>query len=219
MFIYKITNKINGKIYIGQTIKTIEERWLGHISASKYAKNYLHRAMNKYGVDNFHIQSVVRCGSIEELNIREVAIIRIFKSLIPNGYNMMLGGQVNYMTDIVKQKIRIANTGKTGFWLNKQIPEEIKLKISNTKILKQQATGHNNPMYGKRHSEDSIKKNCLSNGSGKSFKVIKIETGETVGIWDNKAKCSRDLGIAREAVRDTLKGRVKSAKGYRLEYV
>ena len=54
-YIYKITNLVNGKSYVGQTIRTIEERWKQHIKDSKGNKDdfYLHRAIRKYGKENF----------------------------------------------------------------------------------------------------------------------------------------------------------------------
>ena len=56
-YIYKITNLINNKLYIGQTKKTIEERFKAHIKVARQHKNrYLYDAMNKYGYENFKIE-------------------------------------------------------------------------------------------------------------------------------------------------------------------
>ena len=56
-YIYKITNTINNKIYIGQTSKTIEERFKAHISKAKqHINRYLYDAMNHYGYENFIIE-------------------------------------------------------------------------------------------------------------------------------------------------------------------
>ena len=55
-YIYKITNRLNQKAYIGKTIYTVEERWQEHIRDSKRDRckdRPLYRAMNKYGIENF----------------------------------------------------------------------------------------------------------------------------------------------------------------------
>ena len=54
MIVYKITNLINGKVYIGQTVRSLEERYRGHIQrANKGYMGKLYPAMRKYGIDNF----------------------------------------------------------------------------------------------------------------------------------------------------------------------
>ena len=78
MFIYKITNKINGKLYIGQTIFTIEKRWHEHLLNSKLDNQYLCRAIRKHGSENFEIKAIIKCNNIDELNSREIFCIRIF---------------------------------------------------------------------------------------------------------------------------------------------
>ena len=53
MLIYKITNTVNGKIYVGQTVRTLEERKWQHINTAKNGhKNHLYNAMRKYGIEN-----------------------------------------------------------------------------------------------------------------------------------------------------------------------
>jgi group I intron endonuclease len=58
MLIYKITNLINNKIYIGKTIRTVELRWQEHIRDSKTGKTPLYLAMQKYGINNFKIEII-----------------------------------------------------------------------------------------------------------------------------------------------------------------
>ena len=72
-YIYKITNQINGKIYIGKTLKTIEERFKEHCNNYKKERNEkrpLYSAMNKYGIKNFDIQEVEKCND-KNVNERE----------------------------------------------------------------------------------------------------------------------------------------------------
>lgn len=86
--IYKIENKINGKIYIGQSIE-IERRWQKHLVAND--DFVIHRALKKYGKENFDFSIIEECNSLE-LNNKEKYWIDYYNSLIPNGYNMIPGG-------------------------------------------------------------------------------------------------------------------------------
>ena len=93
-FIYKITNKINGKSYIGQTIQNVKERFYQHC-ATKCSQSILnmviHKAINKYGKSNFTIEVIEEVESTN-LNDRERYWIRYYDSY-NNGYNSTEGGQ------------------------------------------------------------------------------------------------------------------------------
>src|SRR5580704_3159657 len=93
MIVYKITNKINEKSYIGQTIGPIEKRWNSHCSKQKRGHGIFYRAIAKYGKENFEIKILARCNSIQEMNHREVYYIKLFNTLAPNGYNLDTGGK------------------------------------------------------------------------------------------------------------------------------
>jgi len=93
VIIYKITCKINNKVYIGQTIKSIDHRWKEHLSASIKGQSLFYRAIKKYGADSFLIEVLENCTSEEELNLREVFWIKKFSSFGDNGYNLTEGGQ------------------------------------------------------------------------------------------------------------------------------
>lgn len=91
-YIYKITNIINGKSYIGKTYLSIEERFKQHIQDSKKARcenRPLYSAMSKYGIENFKIEVV------EETNIpaeREIYWIKFYNTYGKTGYNATIGG-------------------------------------------------------------------------------------------------------------------------------
>lgn len=90
MFIYKITNKINGKVYIGQTIRSLEIRWAEHKYSKKTA---ISKAIQKYGEENFKIEEIDGANSQSELNYKEWLLIHKFNSLDRNkGYNSTEGG-------------------------------------------------------------------------------------------------------------------------------
>lgn len=90
--IYKITNKINGKSYIGQSIDIVQ-RWRSHrIKAYNTAEyNYpLYRAIRKYGIENFTFEVIQECSK-EQLNELEQYYINYFNTF-SDGYNQTLGG-------------------------------------------------------------------------------------------------------------------------------
>ena len=91
--IYKITNQVNQKSYIGQSINP-EKRFLAHKSAARNhrfgSSQALYYAINKYGEENF-IMEVLEWT--ENYNEREIALIREYNTLVPNGYNIAKGGE------------------------------------------------------------------------------------------------------------------------------
>lgn len=93
-FIYIITNSVNSKVYIGQTIRTIEERFREHCR-TKCSENELNmlikRAIKKYGKENFKITELERCEE-DRLDEREAYYISFYNSY-NNGYNMTKGGK------------------------------------------------------------------------------------------------------------------------------
>ena len=142
MFIYKITNTINNKIYIGQVYnKTIQDRFMRHISAaSPNSPSYLGRAIYKYGKENFIVEEIDKASSLEELNKKEIFWIKFFNSIGKNiGYNLTLGGDgVNtYLCKteeelkLIKEKISKANSGKNN-GMSKQIKA---LNINTNQII------------------------------------------------------------------------------------
>lgn len=90
-YIYKIENDINNKIYIGKTYRSIEQRFQEHCreyNKERSKDRPLYRAMNKYGIEHFHISLVEETDSPEE---REKYWIEYYQSF-KHGYNATLGG-------------------------------------------------------------------------------------------------------------------------------
>ena len=91
-FIYIIKNTINSKVYIGQTRTSVEQRWKEHLRHAQYGDQLINRAMKKYGIDKFYIETLEIC-SIEVLNYREMYYIDLFDSTDKSkGYNVSIGG-------------------------------------------------------------------------------------------------------------------------------
>lgn len=114
--IYKFTNNVNNKVYIGKTKTSLRKRIIAHLSSSrstnKSPKHYFQRALQKYGTINFNIDIIEHCSE-SQLNDREIFWIKFYDSKNPNkGYNMTDGGDgclnITY-TEEYKHKISIAN--------------------------------------------------------------------------------------------------------------
>lgn len=90
-FIYKITNNINGKAYIGLTTQTIPIRWAKHKNNANFIDYPLYRAMRKYGIENFDIKEI-ECVDNKKLSEREVYWIKYYNTYY-DGYNATKGGE------------------------------------------------------------------------------------------------------------------------------
>ena len=91
MIIYKITNTINGMVYIGQTSRTLNQRMAEHLANSR--TSYIDRALKKYGIQNFEVDVIAEADTKEELDALEKYFIKHFDCKIPNGYNLTDGGE------------------------------------------------------------------------------------------------------------------------------
>ena len=112
--VYKITNHINNKVYIGQTTESLDKRWKRHCGYQLEDGTYLHKAMKKYGIENFSIEKIVEAKDQKELNELEFFYINQYKD---NCYNI---------------KIEMSKCGGDTLTNNKRL-EEIKNKIAEGK--------------------------------------------------------------------------------------
>lgn len=103
--IYKITNKLNNKCYIGLTKNALKERWYYHIQKSSECP-YIKNSIQKYGEDNFIIEQIDFANNIEEANEKEYYWIKTLNTLAPNGYNLREGGKYGAISEVSKEKNR-----------------------------------------------------------------------------------------------------------------
>lgn len=93
--VYVITNHVNGKRYVGQTTKTAEWRFNKHCLNSQY-KSRVNSAIQKYGRENFSVETFGQAENRKELDALEIHCIRLMQSLNPEfGYNVAPGGVGN----------------------------------------------------------------------------------------------------------------------------
>ncbi len=125
MVVYKITNTVNGKIYIGKTKWALEKRWRRHQVLSRTKKHqYLYDAMRCYGIENFVVEALEECQDEKQLNERERHWIKLLGSTDSKvGYNLTAGGDGGRQPDHILAKISATRTGQ-------KMAEETKRKIS-----------------------------------------------------------------------------------------
>lgn len=241
--IYKITNTVNGLIYIGCTTKDIDTRMKGHKSRYRNRDTELYKAMRKYGFDKFTIE-VIESGSDDSIRYsREKYFIDKLNAMNPSiGYNMTIGGlgTVGYtFTDEAKKKISLAGIGRkpTDKMINniknlnkgKHLSEEVKSKISKSRLGKY--TGEDNPFYGRHHSEESIAKAVETKknlGILRPVMGVNLKTKEIV-TFDSLAEAVRFVSKYSKGKIKTLSSHIansimgrcgcKSAYGYKWSYI
>ena len=158
MIIYLVTNKINNKKYIGQTIRPLQERKQQHISSANNKSTYLlHRAIRKHGEENFTWEIVKECVSINELNELEVFYIKEYETFGEKGYNLTNGGHGTSGWKHSKEtKHKIGEFTKI-FFTGRKKTEEHKEKLRTFFIGKNYVE-----RFGKEKAKEIINKKKLS---------------------------------------------------------
>lgn len=129
--IYKITNKLDGKIYVGQTTRSVEIRFKEHALCKK---SLVGRAIRKHKIENFTIEVLEECETREQINERERFWIAHFNCIAPSGYNLTDGGTKNYShTPESCAKISAAQKGEKNHFFGKKLSAEHCAKLSLAK--------------------------------------------------------------------------------------
>jgi len=158
--IYKITNIINNKIYVGQCVSHILNhkryrphghlhRFKTHISEAfslkKNQSRYLNNAIRKYGVESFEVELLEFCEQ-QDSDKREIYYIQKLKSLYPNGYNLKNGGCVFVHTDESK---KIVSNGVVNYFKDKKYERFKEIKYIDDNIEQYiRPLKRNNIQYG-----------------------------------------------------------------------
>ncbi|WP_210123486.1 GIY-YIG nuclease family protein [Staphylococcus sp. GDX8P106P-2] len=197
--VYKITNTLNGKVYIGQTVD-YRKRKVGHFSylrRNAHRNRYLQKSFNKYGESSFKMEIIKECA-VDELDKLEIYYMRKYNSIDKTlGYNMVIGGNTNKsFPDYIRQKMSRSQKGRIiseehrkriGKWhKGKTIsPKDIE-KANKTKKDNQIQWGETNP-------------NAVLTNDDVEKLIKDMLNGLTVEDVMKKYKCSRQTvyGITR----------------------
>jgi len=152
-YLYKITNLVNNKIYIGQTVQP-NKRWWQHRFEAANPTKVIHYAINKYGAHNFVFEVIAMSKTKNDANIIEIELIRQYQSHVSTGlgYNNAIGGNSNsgyHHSEETRRKISKANKGQ------KQTPEQKKLLFEG---LAKWVEENGPPHKGKKHTKESKQK-------------------------------------------------------------
>lgn len=204
MIIYKATNKINNKVYIGQTVRSLEVRMSEH---KRHNYTSFDKAINKYGLENFDVEIIDTAKDINELNEKEIYWIKYYNCVVPNGYNQCNGGE---------------NT------LGYHHKEESKKKMSQKKSV--MYLGENNPFYNKHHTKEQCEKwsktrkglkhlteEQIKRLRASHFKVgvINLDTGL---IFNSIREAAKYYNLVETHISRVCRGKRKTTGGYKWAY-
>ena len=205
--IYKITNKLTGKSYIGQSVQ-IETRWSQHKSVSRSYDtldgNELHKDILELGIDNFSFE-VIEETTTDKLDEREIYWIKYYDTFY-NGYNHTLGGNGNVRLNYNKIQ-ELWNQGLTS--------KEIASLINSSRDTVNYALTN----LGISTLEKRIRSQELIMQAYATYKrnVLKldIDTNEVVESFESVSKAAKSLGVDRATFREGLQKHNNKYKGYK----
>lgn len=206
--IYVIRNKINGKLYIGQTISGFNKRYnvrgegiervynyhkIKKDHAPKSCNEHLLRSMEKYGIDNFEVDECFDVAySKEELDKLEDMYIKIYNTVDGDyGYNNKYGGANGKFNENIKNKISDKTSGIGSYWYGKEFSKE------HRKHLKE------------------AKRDTKGEKSVNSKPVMCIELEE---IKQCSTQWGEELNVSPICIRDCCRGKQKTCRGYHFKY-
>lgn len=214
MLIYKATNIVNGKVYIGQTVKTLEERKAGHIESSKNPVFRFHKAIARYGIDNFKWEVIDTATSIDELNQKEGYWIEFYNSY-RNGYNGTKGDLNPMNCSYVKEKHdktmrseevrqKISNTMKQHIRNGEFFTEEHRKKISEKLKGNKHGLGKKRPQSAIKATIDALKKAVYCIDKDGNF-VKEFEYVKDAAQWlkDKYPERSQDLTNLKNKIKES----------------
>jgi len=200
--IYKVTNIIENKIYIGKTSKSLEERKKAHLENRKYTykRSHFYNALNIHGIDCFLWEILEYAENEISLNEKEIFWINFYQTTNrEKGYNMTIGG-TGGNTNITKSKEELSKIylscgrkKEKHHFYGKKRNDDCRNKITESLVLWHKT--HPHPSQGKKRNEEQKHKMSISHiGKGvrgnnsRAKKVICIETGKIFNSFKDAAE-------------------------------
>lgn len=225
-YIYKITNKINGKSYIGQTRTSLQERMNKHYSDARCEKGVtgIDAAIKKYGQQNFDVDIICECSN-SELDELETYFIQKYDTYnSPNGYNLTQGGQNGWRepglnldeTEVIKKYQELKQINKTAEYFN-----------CCDKVISRILHKNNITIYKLGKVENILGKGQpFKTGDGvKPVRIIELDktfnSMKDCAQWliDNKYSKASSMEMARKSLSRCLTGERKTYCKLHFEYL
>lgn len=221
--VYKITNTITNQSYIGITKHTFRIRYNSRDDWWNKTHNiYLKNSVLCYGIDNFSV-TILKETDMENLEELEIAYIKQYNTVYPNGFNMTSGGNYRYThSDVsilkMRESLKILYETKDAWNKGKTLSKEHIDKVSKTKKLKYESgeiTPWNKDKKTGRPSESSIRNSALAHKK----KIFQCDLLGNIIREFNGLIDTKEYGFNPSVVCLCCKGKAKTHKGFTFRYV
>lgn len=213
--IYVHINKLNGKIYIGQTKQDVSKRW--HNGEGYRTQSYFYNAIQKYGWNNFEHIILFDGLTIEKANLIEEFLIKKYNTTDRNfGYNRKFGGENYKVNEDARKQMSLKHadvSGKNNPNYGKTHSEETKKRISKTKKEKYSAKNH--PNCGKHLSSETKEK--ISTTKKKKVDMYSLNM-EFIKSFPSIKEAGNITGINRDCISMCCNNKLKTSGGYIWRY-
>lgn len=246
--IYQIRNIITNKIYIGSTSRTFLARKNEHfqeLRRKKHGNTHLQQSFNKYGEHNFVFEILKCCSEADNLDKLE----KLFYDNVPENerYNLVVPGETGKrgVSDKTRERMSNAHRGNKSYWWGKSLSSEHKTKISvsltgrersteSKQKLSVSTTKERNPMFGKKHSEEtkmriSAAKKLNNPGwkkgvekaaavNKKRIQQLEISTNNIVCVYNSIKEAAMATCVSAENISRCASGKRKTCGGFLWRY-
>lgn len=215
MFIYKIQNLVNNKVYIGQSCQKTKSRLYEHkldLKKNIHHNPHLQRAWNKYGEKNFSFDVITKAKSLKELNKLEVFYIQKYNSLNKQfGYNIRSGGDNSKLSEETKRKISKSKKG-----IPVHTPESInKIKkfLTGRKHSLKSRIKRSEKLKGIKWSNTVINSWVISHRKGVPYPKVIDPDGNVYKIT-NATKFARKHNLVQQSLSKLVNGKLNNHRGW-----
>lgn len=223
MIVYKITNKINGKIYIGQTEKVDITNYYG-------SGVVIMKALKKYGKKNFERIILEVCQTKDQLNKAEIYWIEYYNSTDRNlGYNISTGGDGGNLGDLVNE--RLSKKAKNQVVVKDNCGNKFRVDRNDPRFISGELVGiakgniaHNRGVPMSEEQKQKLRKPKTEEHKQKCRDAQKLRSRKKIiclnngVVYDSMAIAAEVLNLTIPNIIAVLKGRAKATKGYAFKY-
>lgn len=206
--VYLVTNRVNGKQYVGQTTRGVMDRWREHQQEASRG-GYLGKAVLKYGLEAFAVTVVASATTQTELDVLEIAWIRDLQTMAPNGYNLREGGQGGRASDETRQRMREAKLGKKTGPCSDERREAISKSLKG-RVPSPQCLAKARDASRRKHTPEHIER-CRLALTGKKRSE---GTKQNMRGWHHTEEAKEKMRAAKVGLRATPEARAKMSASH-----